>query len=210
MRNPTRRSKRIGLAKGGRVKDGRAEEKWSRGLSRHTWYDIFWDTQPGKCRVYRENPSSAFYHPCDGDEYLSVLRRLPKNLSKYVKAIVLRRPLKLDVRFGIEARLRGSCVILNAFPKSNEMIWHRSPTAGVKRHYERWCSNWIDDGKVTKLRWSNEEIRRYYLYHLFLHEVGHINEPAIFHKLRRREEFAENFALEWAERLKELPSKPNK
>ncbi|MEZ5426313.1 MAG: hypothetical protein R2747_08620 [Pyrinomonadaceae bacterium] len=41
------------------------------------------------------------------------------------------------------------------------------------------------------------------MYHLFLHEVGHINQPW-FHKMRRREEFAENFALEWAERLGHL------
>ena len=210
MRAPVRRNKRFGLAKGGRVKDGRAEEKWSRVLTRNTWHDICWDTRPGSCRVYLENPSGEFYHPCDGDEYLSVLRRLPKKLSRYVGAIILRRPPKLDVRLGIDARLRGSCVILNAFPRSNEMIWYRSPTAGAKRHYERWCSNWTKNGNVTKLRWSNEEIRHYYLYHLFLHEVGHVNQPAIFHKSRRREEFAENFALEWAERLKELPPKPNK
>jgi len=54
------------------------------------------------------------------------------------------------------------------------------------------------------LDWSKEELRRYYLYHLFLHEVGHINQPW-FHSQQRREEFAENFALEWAGRLGELP-----
>lgn len=48
------------------------------------------------------------------------------------------------------------------------------------------------------------DYHRYYLFHLFLHEIGHINQPW-FHSTRRREEFAENFALEWAARLGELP-----
>ena len=50
---------------------------------------------------------------------------------------------------------------------------------------------------------SLEEIRRYYLYHLFLHELGHFHQPDV-HSRRRAEEWAENFALEWARRLGEL------
>ena len=51
-----------------------------------------------------------------------------------------------------------------------------------------------------RLVWEPEEVRRYYLYHVFLHEVGHINQPW-FYSLRQREAFAENFALEWACKL---------
>jgi hypothetical protein len=57
-----------------------------------------------------------------------------------------------------------------------------------------------------KLQWTLDEIRSYYLFHLLSHEVGHINQP-LFHNARRREEFADNFALEWAARLDELPRK---
>jgi hypothetical protein len=84
------------------------------------------------------------------------------------------------------------------------MVWAAPPTQVTRRHYGRWCSHWLEDRGGFRLQWTLEEIRRYYLFHLFLHEVGHVNQPR-FHDSRRREEFAENFALEWAARLDELP-----
>ena len=48
-----------------------------------------------------------------------------------------------------------------------------------------------------------EDLKRYYLFHLLLHELGHINQPW-FHSSARREEFAENFALTWARKLNVL------
>ncbi len=75
----------------------------------------------------------------------------------------------------------------------------------ANRCHTPWCSGeWREENDGVNLRWREEEVRRYYLFHLFLHEVGHINQP-LFHSARRREEYAENFALEWAARLNELP-----
>jgi hypothetical protein len=204
MRNPMRRSRKIGLTQGGRVRDGRASEKWSRVFTRDVWEKLSIHQQGQGCRVLKENPSGAFYHPCQGLEYLSVMRRLPAEFCQGVKAIVLRRTPKLDARLGIEARRRFGCVILNAFPRSNQMVWTAPPTQAARRHYSRWCSRWLEVEGVFKLQWTFEEIRSYYLFHLFLHELGHINQP-LFHDSRRREEFAENFALAWAARLEELP-----
>ena len=133
-----------------------------------------------------------------------MLERLPAEIREPVRAIVLRRTPKLDARLGIEARMRFDCVILNAFPRSNQMGWTAPPTRATRRHYSRWCSRWAEEEDGLRLQWTSGEIRRYYLFHLFLHEVGHVNQP-LFHDRRRREEFAENFALEWAARLGELP-----
>src|SRR5262245_24439899 len=118
MHNPTRRSRKIGLTQGGRVRDGRASEKWSRDFTRRVWEQLSRDRVGEPCAIYRENPSGTYYHPCRGAEYLAVLERLPAELSSGVKAIVLRRTPKLDVVQGIEARCRFRCVILNAFPRS--------------------------------------------------------------------------------------------
>jgi hypothetical protein len=85
------------------------------------------------------------------------------------------------------------------------MSWDTTPSLATRRHYARWCGgDWLIKGKTVALRWSVEELRRCYKYHLFLHELGHINQPR-FHSARRREAYAENFALEWASRLGELP-----
>ena len=202
MRRPERRSRKIGLTQGGRVRDGKAYEKWSRIFTREVWERLSEREDESSPIVLRENPSGAFYHPCRGIEYVAVLRKLPNELQVGVRAIVLRRTPKIDAQLGVEARRRYGCVILNAFPRHQEMRWEEPAALASRRHYGRWCSNWNDDGTV--LAWDKDGLRNYYLYHLFLHEVGHINQPW-FHSHRRREEYAENFALEWASRLGELP-----
>lgn len=159
----------------------------------------------GHPTVLRENPSQDYFHPCRGSDYLALLERLPADLCVGLRAIVLRRTPKLDAELGVEARKRFRCVILNAFPRSLLMTWENGAGPATKRHYGRWCAGeWVTNGPLVTLQWSIEEVRRNYVFHLFLHELGHINQPR-FHSARRREEFAENFALEWAERLGELP-----
>ena len=200
-RNPARRSRKIGKTQGGRVQGGRAREKWS-----HLFTDDIWtrlSEASGSLVVLRENPSRDFFHPCSGDEYLAVLDALPREISEPVRAIVLRRTSKLDEALGVEARKRYSCLILNSFPKSLEMTWRHTPSEGARRHYDPWCTRWLQEERGWKLVWSIDEIRRYYLYHLLLHELGHLHQPWS-NSTRIRESFAENFALEWARRLGQL------
>jgi hypothetical protein len=135
------------------------------------------------------------------EEYVGVLRQLPHELSAELRAIVLRRTSKTDAALGVEARRRFHCVLMNSFPVSGRMVWGAErPSEKVVRHYQPWCTNWVTVERKWSLVWSKEEVRRYYLYHLFLHELGHINQPP-FHALKRREEFAEGFALDWARKL---------
>jgi hypothetical protein len=204
MRNPIRRSRNIGKTQGGRVKGGRAREKLSRIFTQDVWTKL--SEQEGKWRVLRENPSSGYFHPCSGEEYLRVLERLPEKQTSGVKAIVLRRSPKLDLALGVEACKIYRCVVMNSFPRTMEMAFGSPLQRTTMRHYAPWCRNWLEskDGNAYFLQWSREEVRRYYLYHLFLHEIGHLNQP-VSYSWRRGEEFAEDFALEWARRLGELP-----
>ena len=198
MNNPIRRNRNIGTTQGGRVKSGRAEEKMTRSFGQDIWTRLSEDSL--KWQVIREHPSRDYFHPASGEEYIEVLSRLPDDITRCVKAIVLRRCSKEDEEIGVEARRRYWCVLLNSFPKSMEMVWHKRPTVSSRRHYDAWCQNWKMVEGIWRLVWTPSEIKRYYLYHLFLHETGHINQPP-YHSLRRRESFAENFALEWARRL---------
>jgi len=183
------------------VKNGRACEKWSRIFTQDIWTRL--SESNDKWKVLRENPSRNLYHPCNANEYLDVLKQLPDRDTEYVKAIVLRRTTKYDQRLGIDARIKYCCVLLNAFPKTNEMIWETKPKQSTLHHYKPWCNSWVEEGSDFILRWSKPEIKRYYLYHLFLHEIGHLNQPN-YNSLKKREEFAENYALEWARKLKML------
>jgi len=201
--NPLRRNKNIGKTQGGRVKDGVAVEKESRWFPQTIWRQL--SEAPGKgFVVLTENPSRDYYHPCTPDEVRTVLSRLPRKSTKDLRAVILRRLPRRDYERGVEARRRMKCVVLNAFPISNEIDWGDSPPPDVCcRHYAPWCDVWeCRVGRWIQV-WTAEQTRRYYLYHLLLHEVGHLNQPP-FHSLRRRESFAEDFALTWARKLKQL------
>ena len=81
--------------------------------------------------------------------------------------------------------------------------WRRKPSEAALHHYDVWCKGWGQEGPVWYLKWSEQEVRRYYMYHLFLHEIGHLNQPA-YGSRKQHEMFAESFALEWARKLGEL------
>ena len=203
MHNPIRRSRKIGKTQGGRVNfDGKATEKWSRSSQHQDLYTRL-SENGDRWQILRENPSRDYYHPCSGEDYVGVLRRLPPVYADRVAAILLSKLSKKDERRGIDARRRYRCVLMNAFPKSNEMAWSYRPLEVDRRHMAPWCDRWRTDGGRWRLVWTPDEVRRYYLYHVFLHEVGHINQPW-FHALKRRESFAEDFALQWARAFGEL------
>jgi hypothetical protein len=128
---------------------------------------------------------------------------LPEHLTEDLRAILLRRTPKNDEKLGIDARLCFSCVILNSFPKDLRTRWSRKPGRARVHHYRPWCEQWAHEGSDWVLIWTPEQLRRYYLYHLLLHEIGHLNKPWNYSG-RKAESFAENFALDWARRLGEL------
>lgn len=183
------------------MKGGQAREKASRLFTQDIWTRLSEDSP--LWRVLEENPSRDYFHPCAGEDCHKVLSRLPVQLTDSVKAIVLRRLPRLDERLGIEARKRYYCVIMNSFPRSLSLDWARKPGEATFRHFAPWCSQWVHGPSGWQLKWTAQEVKRYYLYHLFLHEIGHLNEPARGN-LKNSEVFAENFALEWARRLGEL------
>lgn len=201
MKNPIRRSKKIGKTQGGRVKDGRAEEKWSRLFPGNQWFQI--SDRERNWQFFVENPSRDYYHPCKPKEYLEVLKRLPSHQTEYVQGIILRRTPKIDLKLGITARQRFSCVILNSFPKDNKWVFEKKPSKATIKHYEPFCSNWTEEKGAWVLNWDDTGVRRFYLFHLFLHEIGHINEGYTTSRTKR-EKYADSFARDMAEWLDEV------
>lgn len=206
MRNPTRRSNKIGLTQGGRVKDGCAVEKSSRSRHHNIWKLLSEPRNDSDADILfiTENPSRDYYHPCDEDDLRRLFKLLPRNDVKKIKAIVFRRTTTKDKQRWVEARRRYSCIILNPFPIRNELDWgDQPPSESVRSHYRPWCDRWTTrDGRHIQV-WDPDEVRRYYRFHLFLHELRHLNQPD-FHSLTRREDFAEDYALSWARKLGQL------
>jgi len=152
--------------------------------------------------IFVENPSKNYYHPCTPEEYLSILEKLPKHHTKSVKGIILRRTPKKDEVLGIEAWRRWSCVIMNAFPKSNQYIFNEKPSDSVFKFFSPFCSNWIQEKGKWMLNWNPEQAKKYYLYQVFLHEIGHINDGVRTTK-SKREKYAGSYARDMAEWLSE-------
>jgi len=203
MFNATRRSKKLGQTQGGRVKGGTPVEKRSRAFPQTIWRRLS-EASSDDYAVLSENPSRDYYHPCSPDEVRAVLSRLPRRLTRDLRAVLLRRVPRLDRDRGVEARRRMQCIVLNAFPVSNEIDWGSAPPPEHSRHhYAAWCDTWEHRNSRWIQVWNPKQVQRYYLYHLLLHELGHLNQPP-FHSLRRRESFAEDFALTWARKLKQL------
>ncbi|MCP4345254.1 MAG: hypothetical protein GY795_06980 [Desulfobacterales bacterium] len=201
MHSPVRRSKKIGLTQGGRVWNGKAYEKISRLFPISTWEKL--SDESDELMIIRENPSKNYFHPCSPSQIRSVLDELPVELTADIRAVVLRRISKTDERRLVDARKTYQCIILNSFHRNLKTIWPYKPVQSTFKHMGLWCNRWSEENGNWILQWTHSEIRRYYLYHVLLHEVGHINDH--MHKKRgRREDFAENFAFEWAEKLGQI------
>jgi hypothetical protein len=204
MFNPVRRNRNIGKTQGGRVRDGKAVEKRSRLFTQDIWTRLSEAPHEGFI-VLQENPSRDYFHPITETDIRSVLSRLPRRTVRPLKAVLLSRLSARDARRGVEGRRRYQCVVLYAFPRSMEMAWSDGTFSDrAQRHYNIWCSTWCRRNDSTILTWTLEELRRYYLFHLLLHEIGHLNQPP-FHSAKRRESYAENFALEWARKWRIIP-----
>ena len=204
MRNPIRRNKNIGKTQGGRVKDGSASEKSSRLFPRHIWARLSNEEIEEGYIVIEDNPSRDYFHPVTEDEIRKTLDRMPNKLTEHLRAVVMPRMTVSDKRRGVEARRRYSCIILNPFPCSLRVFWSATPPQKrAVQHYEPWNTRWEEHEEGWFQAWDLDDLKTYYLFHLLLHELGHINQPW-FNSPMRREEFAEDFALTWARKLNTL------
>ncbi len=167
----------------------------------NTWEKISLENQG--LQIIRENPSKNYFHPCSANQINSVLDQLPNEFISGIRAIILRRISKMDQQRLVDARKTFRCIILNSFRKNLKMIWTYKPDQKMIKHMEPWCNRWNEENGNWILQWNHSEIRRYYLYHVLLHEVGHFND-SVHNKKNKREGFAENFALEWAKKLRQF------
>jgi hypothetical protein len=186
------------------VKNGNAVEKRSRRFSRDVWSRLSDEELNAGYVVLADNPSRDFFHPVCEDEIRRTLDRMPRKLTRHLRAVVMPKISDSDLQRGVEARRRFSCIILNPFPKTLRTFWSPyPPSEKSRRHYEPWRATWERTSDGWYQLWDSASLKRYYLNHLMLHELGHLNQPW-FNSLKRREDFAEDFALTWARKLNVL------
>ena len=63
---------------------------------------------------------------------------------------------------------------MNAFPKSKRFVYWKKPPESVVTFYQPFGTNWLEENGKWTLNWDDNGVKKYYLYQVFLHELGHI------------------------------------
>jgi len=154
-----------------------------------------------------DNPSRDFFFPVTADEVLATLRSLPSDHVATLTHVWLRRVRKRDFAAAPQASfICGSGVrLVVLYPWPRDMLLRlgaKEPQGRALNQYRAWCTNLIQTEGEWALRWTEESLRRYYLEHLVLHEVGHHVDWYQRHwskaNAKQVEDFADNYAACWS------------
>lgn len=198
----------------GDIKGGRTSPKFSKILQRYHNLEppLEGDEPP---IFFEDNPSRNFFHPVGIQELKIALDKLPKEVVSRITHVWLKKIKQASYEKGETYQacfIRGdkvSLIILNAFPKDLKMAFGRKqPSKKIVKFYGEWETNWKKKAEQWYLQWSKESIKKYYLEHLLLHEIGHLvdSENKRFYskaKAKQKEDFANNYAIFWNNQLRE-------
>lgn len=161
-----------------------------------------------------ENPSRDFYFPVTVDEVKDVFARLPKAHTDHLTHVWFQKIKKKDY---VDQQTFQGCfiagsgvylIVLHPFPVDNKMrLGKRKPTLGLLRYYKNFTTALKEDDDGWYLEWTEENIKKYYLENLLLHEIGHSIDS--FYKRywskaasQKREHWADNYVAVWADQVR--------
>jgi hypothetical protein len=160
-----------------------------------------------------DNPSRDFYFPVSVEDIKYVLKLLPVDHTEHLTHIWLQRVKLSD--YLKNNTFQGCCIcgsgvvliVLHPFPKDHKMrLGSDKPTQKTLNYYKSYAPILDHDG--WHLLWTKEEIRRYYLESLLLHEIGH-SIDFLYKKywskafVNRSEKHADNYAAVWGNKLRQ-------
>jgi hypothetical protein len=154
----------------------------------------------------QDNPSRDFFFPVTVEEIREVLQRVP---SVGLTHVWLRRLRKIDwesaskpfARFIAGSGVR--LVVLYAWPRDMLLRFGlKKPARRWLRKYAQYGPELARDEKGWFMQWNEEQLRRFYIEYLLLHELGHLDDyfRTRWTKANNRttEEFADQFAVAWS------------
>lgn len=157
--------------------------------------------------LIQDNPSRDFVFPVSAAELAQALLGLPESHRQGITHIWLRRP---SLRRGIsESPLAefvcGSgvrVVVIYPWRVDGRLCMGRDkPTAATVSAYARFGASVLYEGGCWYIHLSMPQLRRFYIEHLFCHEVGHHVDWYHRHwskaNSRQVEAFADQYAIIW-------------
>jgi len=158
--------------------------------------------------IFSRGPHRAFVHPCSVADVQAVLSSCPARYLDDLEAVFLlagsskqEKALKL-FRYGCYS---ASQIYLHAYPRSIFVQRYESaPPPHIRRLYKRFGVELGESDGGWTLRFNEHSLRRFYLYDVLLHELGHHVDSRVDSRPNRdAERYAEWFAEEQARRLEE-------
>lgn len=201
---PWKKSRTYGDIYGGRVRRRMTDNIFARAHSLKR-------PSPGEALplLVQDNPSREFFFPVSAQECAAALRALPASHGTGITHIWLRRrPTRMT---GLDAPLAeftcGSgvrAILLYPWRVDGRLyVGRKKPKPQHVAPYLRYGATLCNDQGRWHVDFSQADLKRFYIEHLFCHEVGHHVDWYSRHwssaNGRQAEEFADQYAVQWAQ-----------
>ncbi|MFK8058078.1 MAG: hypothetical protein AB8F78_18265 [Saprospiraceae bacterium] len=204
-----KKSRKFGDVKGGRMRPKLADNIFNRQHS------LLPPQENEETPIFiRDNPSRDSFFPVSIEEIKEFLSQLPKKHTENLIHIWLRKVTKKEYEKegsyqGCFIRGRGiQLIVLYPFPRDLKMsMGPKKPTNKVLKWYSAYKPSLKQADGNWHLVWTEDQIRRYYLEGLLLHEIGH-KVDSIYQRYysksytQRAENFADNLAYFWGDKIR--------
>ncbi|WP_418131665.1 hypothetical protein ABL849_13475 [Variovorax sp. 375MFSha3.1] len=152
--------------------------------------------------LLQDNPSREFFFPVSVEECAAALHALPEGHGDGITHIWLRR--RPERMTGLNASLAefiyGSgvrVVILYPWRADGRLyVGRKKPKPQHVAAYVRFGATILNEHGRWYAAFSASDLKRFYIEHLFCHEVGH-HVDRYSRRGRRAEEFADQYAVQW-------------
>lgn len=156
--------------------------------------------------LIQDNASGEYFFPVSAQELSTVLSRLPRSHGEGITHIWLRRmPSRMrSAGSPLAEFICGSGVrVIVVYPwrvDGKRYVGRRRPTAQGVSSYLRFGASIIDERGRWCVCFAEADLRRFYVEHIFCHEVGHhvdwYNRRWSKANARQMEEFADQYAVQ--------------
>jgi hypothetical protein len=149
--------------------------------------------------VIVQSAGSGYLHPVSPDDVRERVLQLPEPFRDSIDVVQLSRMTRKRRLFPCYGLQWGTAVYLYPIEESLEELYVRAPRPAQRIETEMFGGRWVQDGALWRLVWTRDTIRDYYLNNVLIHEIGHANDHRNTN-FRRREQFADWFAIEYGYR----------
>lgn len=163
------------------------------------------DPEAALPRILVQPPGKGYVHPVQPDDVRERVLQLPAEFQEKVEVIQFSRMTRKRRLFPCYGLQWGNSVYLYPIEESFEELYVHAPRPAQRIETEMFGGRWVQDGRFWRLIWTESSIRDFYLNNVLIHEIGHINDVRNT-SFRKREQYADWFAIEYGYRASRLRS----